>query len=156
MKSYYLSFCQIRGLLLLILGLVAFIAAFFPIMIQGKMGVTIAYLADYTDFSWLAAVPLGLFVIAATAVITGLSLLTNHTQSAQFWLLLCGVTGLLLTAIGITEGLDHIIAFRNACSALQLEEADMTAPITLGIGGILAVSCYISMTASGVFILWDY
>lgn len=142
---------QTQGALLLILGVLTGIAALLPLMTQGRMGVTATYLSAYTDFSWLAAAPMGLFALVSIAIIAGWALVIKRTRAGQFWLLLCGVTGLLLTAVGITEGMDHIIAFRNACSALQLEAADMDAPIRLGWGGVLNVGCYLSMTVSGLF-----
>lgn len=151
MKTAHITGCQAQGILLLVLSIITFTAAWLPLMTQGRMGVTAAYLSDYTDFSWLAAAPLGLFAVASIAMLAGWSLLSKRTQAGQFWLLLCGIIGLLLTAFGIMEGIDHIIAFRNACSALQLEAADMDAPIRLGWGSTLNVGCYLSMTVSGLF-----
>lgn len=146
---------QIQGILLLVLGILTGSAATLPLMTQGKMGITVSYLSAYTDFSWLAAAPMGLFAVVGVAIVAGGALIVKRTRAGQFWLLFCGMTGLLLTAVGITESTDHIIAFRNACSALQLEAADMNAPIRLGWGGVLNVGSYLCMTLSGLLPIED-
>lgn len=146
-----LTATQQQGYLLGGLGITGFIAALLPMIAQGNSGVTILYLSGYTDVSWMVAVPLLLFVLAVAAVLGGGLLISGRSQWSQGYFLLLGSLGLLVTFIAVSETVEHMLAFRNACSALQMSAADNTAPMRLGTGGFLTVACYISMTVSGVF-----
>jgi hypothetical protein len=56
---------------------------------------------------------------------------------------------MLFASLGIMEGIEHIRAFINGCSALNFA-ADDTSPIGIGRGGMLSVAGYGGMVLGGL------
>lgn len=137
------------GLTLAGLGAVAATGTMLPIAAKGAQGVTILYLAEYAHIFPITAAPLMLFVIAPGAVGIGLLLTSKRLKAARPWFLGFGFVGLLFAAIGVMEGIAHIRAFINGCSALTFDANDLS-PIGIGTGGLLTVFGYGGMVLGGL------
>lgn len=116
---------------------------------KGAQGVTILYLSGFAHIFPVTALPLALFLIAPVAIAIGLLLASGRLRRSRPWFLLLGLLGMLFATLGVLEGIEHIRAFINGCSALNFA-ADDTSPIGIGRGGILSVAGYGGMVLGGL------
>jgi hypothetical protein len=137
------------GFALAVLGGVAAIGTLLPIAAKGAQGVTILYLSGFAHIFPVTAMPLVLFLIAPGAIAIGLLLASGRLRTPRPWFLVLGLLGMLFASLGIMEGIEHIRAFINGCSALNFA-ADDTSPIGIGRGGMLSVAGYGGMVLGGL------
>ena len=129
------------SLIVMALGLVSAAGLWLPVAAKGPFGVTVRYLAELGYASPLAVIPMGLFAVGPLVILIGLFALTGRLRTMTPWLFALGSVGLLLSAHGVLEGIDHIRAFENSCMPLR-GAADLDAPIGLGVGGTMQLVAY--------------
>ena len=131
---------------MLALGLSLLSAAglLWPIAEKGPLGVTVRYLSDYSYVSFTNAVPMAIFGIAPLVMMFSLLALTGRLRAVVPWYFVLGGAGVLISVLGVFEGIGHIVAFSNGCAVLAGSNL-IDAPIRIGVGGIMQVIAYGSL-----------